>query len=255
MEGKFVEKEEVGKTEISLSSFFAILKNKILLIIAVIVVALAVGGDFAYLNVPKYTASGNLMVNVKLDENKGSQYNDTILAEKLMPTVVEFVTTEVVILRANEIYAEKGIDESQISVSSINIESAENSFIMSIKYAEKFNGDEAQTQLIVKEKLNSLFQAFGEKAQERQEGNSSAFKYFNMSITVSSLQEYPTVTVSNAKLKIMIFALVIGVVLGVAIALLVEYFDETVKSLDDVRKITGVDTIIGMEDLQNRGKK
>ena len=82
MEGKFVEKEEVGKTEISLSSFFAILKNKILLIIAVIVVALAVGGVFAYLNVPKYTASGSLMVNVKLDEkevkrilneNKGSQ--------------------------------------------------------------------------------------------------------------------------------------------------------------------------------------
>ncbi|MBE5757164.1 MAG: hypothetical protein E7342_05110 [Clostridiales bacterium] len=253
MEEKYVEKEEIGRAEISIASFFAILKSKIILIVIITLLAAIVGGVFAYFNVPKYTASGSIMVNVKLDENKVPSYNDTILTEKYIPTVASFITEEVVIKRANEIYAEKGIDSSNISTSAISIEVTENNFIIDIKYTEKFNGE--KTALIVKEKLTSLFEAIAEKTQERNASDPTTFKWFPISITINELQEYPSVSVSDAKIRIMIFAIVIGLVLSVIIALLIEYLDETVKSLDDVRKITNVNTVIGMEELQNRGKR
>jgi len=210
---------------ISLKELFQTLRKRILLIISVTLIAMIVSGVVSYFVLtPEYKSSTQILVNQSKEDQSVYNYNE-------VQTNVQLISTYSVILKSaailNEVKKELNLD---ISVSELNnnisVESTQNSQIMTVSVIDT---DPVNALKIA----NMVAEVFEKEIKE-------IMNVDNVTILpLANDQENQSPISPNPPLNIAIAA-VIGLFLGVAIAFLLEYLDNTVKTEQDIEKLLGI---------------
>ncbi|RVT63852.1 YveK family protein [Niallia taxi] len=210
---------------ISIKELFQTLRKRILLIISVTLIAMIVSGVISYFVLtPEYKSSTQILVNQSKEDQSVYNYNE-------VQTNVQLISTYSVILKSaailNEVKKELNLD---ISVSELNnnisVESTQNSQIMTVSVIDT---DPVNALKIA----NMVAEVFEKEIKE-------IMNVDNVTILpLANDQENKSPISPNPPLNIAIAA-VIGLFLGVAIALLLEYLDNTVKTEQDIEKLLGI---------------
>lgn len=208
---------------ISLKELFQTLKKRIVLIISIILIAMIGSGVVSYFVLtPVYKSSTQILVNQsKTDDTAFYNSNE-------VQTNIQLISTYSVILKSaailNNVKSELDLD---ISVSSLNnkitVESAQNSQIMTLSVTDS---DPA----LALEIANKTAEVFEKEIK----------KIMNVdNVTILPLaddQENQSPISPNPPLNIIIAA-VVGLLVGLCLAFLLEYLDNTVKTEQDVEKL------------------
>ncbi|MDS9472221.1 YveK family protein [Sporosarcina pasteurii] len=226
---------------ISLQDLFKTLRKRASLISFMTIIAVALAGiiSFSFLT-PIYQASTQILVNQTNQENSSLNSQD-------IQTNLQLINTYNVIIKSSAILT-KVIDELDLdeSVGSLNgkitVNSAQNSQVVTISVQDE---DPAQAVRIANATA-SVFQA----------EIVTLMNVDNVNVLApAEMAEKPSPIKPNPKLN-MAIAAVIGLMLGVGIAFLLEYLDTTMKTEQDIEEVLGL-PVLGLispipdEDLKN----
>ncbi|WP_257348279.1 YveK family protein [Pseudalkalibacillus decolorationis] len=207
---------------ISLKDIFETLKKRIALIIMITLIATAASAIISYFFLtPIYQSSTQILVNQSDSEQQ--QYSTTQIQ-----TSVEMINTYRVIIKSpailegviQELDLNQNVDQLNESIS-VNSEQNSQVFTVAVQNADP--------ELAVKI-ANTVAETF-------QKEIASIMKIDNVSILSNAeLPSSPSPIKPNPLLN-MAIAMVVGLMVGVGIAFLLEYLDNTIKSEQDIEKL------------------
>lgn len=210
---------------ISLRELFQTLKKRIVLIISITLVAMIISGVVSYfLITPEYKSSTQILVNQAKDDEALYNYNE-------VQTNIQLINTYSIILKSaailNDVKSDLNLD---ISISQLNnkisVESAQNSQVMTISVTDS-------NPKIALDIANKTAEVFEKEIKE-------LMKVDNVSILpLADDQENQSPVSPNPPLNIVIAAIV-GLIIGIGLAFLLEFLDSTVKTEQDIEKILGL---------------
>lgn len=176
---------------------------------------------------PKYQASTKLFIGKESSTDEKYNNNDIQMYQNLLKTYASIVKTNDLVSSALE---EKGINLSSESViSKLEVITTTNTQIMEVKYTST-NKEEAR------DVVEAITEEFIKKSE-------SLITNANVQVVESvRLPKYPVTPNKKLNISIGIFS---GFVLGIAIALILEYIDTTIKTKEDVEEFIGL-TVIGV---------
>ncbi|MFS0596025.1 Wzz/FepE/Etk N-terminal domain-containing protein [Peribacillus frigoritolerans] len=206
---------------ISIKDIFKTLKKRWKLIMLLTLIAALISGSISYfLLTPVYQSSTQILVNQKQSEN---QLDSTQIRSN-----IDMINTYSVIIKSPAIL-EKVIDELELDQSvdqlsqKITINSQENSQVFSLTIQDS---NPAKAVEIV----NTVSSIFQNEIKD-------IMKVDNVSILAKAeLKENPIPVKPNPLLNIAI-AVVVGLMAGIGLAFLLEYFDNTIKDEDDIERL------------------
>ena len=210
---------------ISLQELFATLKKRLWLIIALTILAVVIAGIVSYtLLTPIYQTSTQILVNQ--EKTEASQ-----LTNQNIQTDLQLINTYSVIIKSPTILDEVskqldlGLTVEQLN-SKITVSNAENSQVVNVSVQDP---DPA----IAVDIANSTANVFQERIIE-------LMSVDNVSIlSPAVLKEDPQPVEPNPMLN-MAIAAVIGLMLGVGIAFLLEYLDTSIKNDQDIEDMLDI---------------
>jgi len=210
---------------ISLKELFQTLRKRIFLIISVALIAMIVSGVVSYFVLtPVYKSSTQLLVNQAKEDQSVYNYNE-------VQTNVQLISTYSVILKSSAVLNEVKNDlQLNISVSELNdkitVESAQNSQIMTVSVTDP-------DPTVALDIANKTAEVFENEIKD-------IMSVDNVTILpLADDQENQSPVSPNPPLNIAI-AGVVGLLLGIGLAFLLEYLDNTVKTEQDVEKLLGL---------------
>ncbi len=211
--------------EISIKELFFILRKWIWLIVGLLVVSMVISGLVSFYVLDKeYQAFTTLMVGKPQDYKSENtlEYNDLILNQKLVSTYGELIKTRAV---SDKVIAnlKLPISYSQFG-SKVNVSLAKDTEIIKIQVTD---GDPA----LAADIANETAEVFMETVKE-------IMKVEN--VQVIDPAQMPTVPISPRPLMNIGIAGVLGVMLGIFIAFLKEFLDNSIKTPEYVEKYLGV---------------
>jgi capsular polysaccharide biosynthesis protein len=211
---------------VELSDYLRVLRRRWRLIVACVVIAVLAAGVFTFQATPQYASTAKLYVSATTGETS-ADYQGGLLAQQRVTSYVDLVTGEEV---AQQVIAELGVNESASALS------------------------DRTTAALVPETSNftvTVTDPNADRAQLLAQGMAETFAAFAAELDTPPGQRQPTVKVSvveQAKVEAspvspqpvrnLGLAVVLGLLLGVGLAVLRETLDTTVKSVDDVDAIT-----------------
>ncbi len=214
--------------EISIKELFFILKKWIWLIIGLLVISMVISGVISFYVLDKeYQAFTTLMVGKPQDYKSENtlEYSDLILNQKLVSTYGELIKTRAV--------SDKVIENLNLQInygqfaSKVNVSLVKDTEIIKIQVND---GDPA----LAADIANETAEVFMEKVKE-------IMRVEN--VQVIDPAQVPTAPVSPRPLMNIAIAGVLGIMLGVFIAFLKEFLDNTMKTPEDIEKYLGVPVI------------
>lgn len=216
---------------ISLQELFKTVKKRLSLIALITAIAITISGVISFVVLtPIYQASTQILVNQTKDESVGQ-----INAQDIQ-TNLQLINTYDGIIKSSAILS-KVIEELKLDTttaalnSSITVNSIQNSQILKIDVQ---NPDPAQAVNIA----NTTASVFQEEIV-------TLMNVDNVNILAAAeMAEKPSPVKPNPKLN-MAIAAVVGLMLGVGIAFLLEYLDTTMKTEQDIEDILGL-PILGL---------
>ncbi|PAD81686.1 capsular biosynthesis protein [Niallia circulans] len=207
---------------ISLKELFDTLKKRVSLIVSITLVAMIVSAVVSYFIItPEYKSSTQILVNQAKDDQSVYNYNE-------VQTNVQLINTYSVILKSaailNNVKKELDLDMTVSQLNSkITVESAQNSQIMTVSVTD----DDPAIALQI---ANTTAEVFEKEIKK-------LMKVDNVSILpLADDQENQSPISPNPTLNIAVAA-VVGLLIGVGLAFLLEYFDNTVKTEQDIENI------------------
>ncbi|TFJ93062.1 YveK family protein [Lentibacillus salicampi] len=211
---------------ISLKEIFEVIKKRILLIISFIVGAAVIAAVLSYFFLtPTYESSSMFVVNQK-EQDTSSQYTTNEIQ-----TNVELINTYNVIIKSPAIL-ENVIEELDLGYSvgqlesNLNVSSAENSQVVTVTATDPDPGRATNI-------ANATVQIFQQEIPDILNVN-------NVSIlSEAEVGSNPTPVSPKPLLNIAI-AIVLGGMVGVGLAFLLEYLDNTIKTEKDIEDKLGV---------------
>lgn len=211
--------------EISIKELFFILRKWVWLIVGLLVVSMVISGLVSFYVLDKeYQAFTTLMVGKPQDYKSENtlEYNDLILNQKLVSTYGELIKTRAV---SDKVIAnlKLPISYSQFG-SKVNVSLVKDTEIIKIQVTD---GDPA----LAADIANETAEVFMETVKE-------IMKVEN--VQVIDPAQVPTSPVSPRPLMNIGIAGVLGVMLGIFIAFLKEFLDNSIKTPEDVEKYLGV---------------
>lgn len=215
---------------ISLQELFTTLKKRLGLIIILTILAVIIAGVVSYtLLTPIYQTSTQILVNQE-------QTEATQLTNQNIQTDLQLINTYSVIIKSPAILdqvaqqLDLGLTAEQLN-SKITVSNAENSQVVNVSVED---ADPA----IAVDIANTTADVFQTEILE-------LMNVDNVSIlSPAVLKEDPTPIKPNPMLN-MAIAAVIGLMLGLGIAFLLEYLDTTIKSDQDIEDVLGI-PVLGM---------
>ena len=211
--------------EISIKELFFILRKWVWLIIGLLVVSMVISGLVSFYVLDKeYQAFTTLMVGKPQDYKSENtlEYNDLILNQKLVSTYGELIKTRAV---SDKVIAnlKLPISYSQFG-SKVNVSLVKDTEIIKIQVTD---GDPA----LAADIANETAEVFMETVKE-------IMRVENVQIIDPA--QVPTSPISPRPLMNIGIAGVLGVMLGIFIAFLKEFLDNSIKTPEDVEKYLGV---------------
>lgn len=228
---------------ISLKDLIQTIKKRTVLIITITLIAMIGSGIVSYFVLtPEYKSSTQILVNQTKDDQSLYNFNE-------VQTNVQLISTYSIIIKSaailNEVKNELNLN---ISVSELNskivVESAENSQIMNVSVTDS-------NPKLALEIVNKTAEVFEREIKKIM----SVDNVTNLPLAEDQLNQGPISP--NPTLNILI-AGVIGLIISVGIAFLLEYIDNTVKTEQELENLLGLPvlggiTIIG-ENMENKKK-
>lgn len=213
---------------ISLKEIFAVLKKRILMILTIIISFAAIALLVSYfLITPTYKASASIVVNQ--EENVDvSTLNNAIQSNISLINTYKIVMTSPVVL-------DKVADDMNLSLSAselkekLEVTSEANTQIITVTVSDT-NHEKAA------ELANTVVQVFQDEIPELM--NLENVKPLSLAETVDN----PSPTSPNILLNIAVAA-ILGAIIGIGIAFLLEHLDNTVKTESDIEKRIGLPVV------------
>ncbi|MCA0987060.1 YveK family protein [Guptibacillus algicola] len=209
----------------SLKEIFEVLKKRLSLILLITLVATATSGIVSYfLLTPIYQASTQILVNQKESSENGFDYNQ-------VKTNVELINTYSVIIKSPTILDEV-TDKVDLNISTsdlnekITVSNEQNSQVVSIEVKD---ADPAVAVKIA----NTTAKVFENKI-------SNIMNVDNVSVLSEANFEGTPNPVDPKPILNMVIALVVGLMVGVGLAFLLDYLDNTIKDENDIEKLLGL---------------
>ncbi|PKG23712.1 YveK family protein [Niallia nealsonii] len=207
---------------ISLKELFQTLKKRIALIVSITLIAMIISGVVSYfLITPEYKSSTQILVNQAKD-------SESIYSQNEVQTNIQLINTYSVIIKSaailNNVRNDLKLDMSVAELNNkISVESAQNSQIMTVSVADP---DPA----LALEIANKTAEVFEKQIKK-------LMKVDNVNILpLADDQENQSPVSPNPPLNIVIAA-VVGLIVGIGLAFLLEYLDNTVKTEQDIEKL------------------
>ncbi|WP_039043092.1 YveK family protein [Sporosarcina sp. ZBG7A] len=215
---------------ISLQELLNVLKKRLIMIVAIAILAITVAGVVSYLVLtPIYQSSTQILVNQDKVEQQPFNSQD-------IQTDLQLINTYNVIIKSPAILSivieklDMDTTPSQLT-EQITVDSAQNSQVINISVTDT----EPYKAVDI---ANTTGEVFQEEIQK-------LMKVDNVNIlSPAELSENPKPLKPNPKLNMAIGA-VVGLMIGVGIAFLLEYLDTTIKNETDAEELLGL-PILGL---------
>lgn len=226
---------------ISLKEIFEVLKKRIILILSLVVAAALISAVVSYFVItPMYESSSQFIVNQN-EEEEAAQYDKNDIQSN-----VELINTYNVIIKSPAILDEV-IDELDLSIgtgqleSKLDVSSAEDSQVVTVKATD------ADPEMATK-MANTTVEVFQNEIPD-------LMNVDNVKVLSTAESKPNPSPVSPQPLLNIAIAIVLGAMVGVGLAFLLEYLDNTVKSEDDLEKklnisVLGVVSRVDDDDIQ-----
>lgn len=225
--------------EIELYDLWEIIRRRLNLILTLTMASVLVSGIISvFVLKPEYEATATILVQSQNLENQ-NMYNDIMANQKLVKTYAE-------IIKSRQI-AEDVIQHLQLDVTTeellekVRVEAANESLVTSITVTDQ-NPEKAA--LIA----NSFAESFYNNIH-------SIMKVDNVSILDEAKWESAPKPVRPKPLVNMAIALVLGLMVGVGLALLLEYLDKTIKTEEQVETLLEIPVLGVIADFEVKKKK
>ena len=224
---------------ISLQELFGVIKKRLIMILSITVLAAVVAGAISYLFLtPIYQSSTQLLVNQK--ETKDS----SIYQNNQVQTNVQLINTYNVIIKSpailDEVINQLNLDYTVAELTkNVTVASEANSQVFTVSVQDP---DPEQAQAIV----NTIANVFQQKIKTIMSINNVTV------LAKADLSENPSPIKPNSKLNIAI-GFVVGLMLSVGIAFLLEYLDNTVKTEKQLEELLEL-PILGVITEVTKGK-
>lgn len=222
---------------ISLQDIFKTLKKRTALIISITVIAVIIATVISfYILTPIYQASTQVLVNQNKEDTLQQMTSADIQSNlQLINTYNEIIKSPAILSIVIE-NLDLSMTPNQLS-SKITVSNANNSQVLNVNVQdENYN--------VAADMANQVVGVFKEEVPK-------LMNVDNVNILSPAVyMENPTPIKPNKMLNIAI-ALVIGLMIGIGIAFLLEYLDTTVKSELDVQEIIGLPLIGVVSPIQN----
>jgi capsular polysaccharide biosynthesis protein len=224
--------------ELELRQYWNIMRKRWILVISIPIIAAIVSALLSFFVLkPQYEADTTLLVNQKPENNPALQYQTVMANQALVSTYSNIIKSrtieQTVIDNLNLPYTVKQLD-GMITVSSPN-----QSEVIDVKVVD---GSQAEATHIANE-LASVFQRKAETLMDVK----------NVQIVdPATVVSNPTPVKPNKKLNIAI-AFILGLMVSVGIAFLLEYLDNRLRTEEDVTRYLGLPvlgTIVDYEDVE-----
>lgn len=213
-----------------LRDYVRILHRNWILILILLVLGLAGGAGYAALQAPKYVASTQLYVSVRTDgAATGDLVQGTTFARQMVTSYVDVVGTALVL---EPVIDELGLDDSVASLSSrVSATTPLNTVLIDISVTD---GDPEQAAAIA----NTVASSFQDAVQNTLERPAAegAVSPVQINVTEPAVAS-PTPTSPNTRMLIVLGGL-LGLALGVAIAVLRTVLDNRIHTLHDIETLT-----------------
>ena len=211
-----------------LMEYFNIVKKRILLVILITIGATALSGILSYfVIVPTYKADISVIIGKIENSSEVSQvsYNEVIMYQKLVKTYSEFAKS-------------RRVSEHVIEALGLKMDPSQLQAMVSV--APK--GDTEFLTITIKSKdPKAAMDIANQLARSLKYISNDVKKVDNVQLLDEALE--PTMPDNpNPKLN-MAIAFFIGLMISLGIAFLLEYLDNTVKSQEDIEKLTGIPVI------------
>lgn len=210
---------------ISLQELFTTLKKRIGLIALMTILAITIAGVVSFLILtPIYETSTQILVNQEQSE-AAQAINQNIQADLQLINTYSVIIKSPVIL--DQVASDLGLDVSAEQLNNqITVATAQNSQVVNISVRD-------ENPAIAVDIANTTAAVFEKEIK-------GLMKVDNVSILSKAvLKENPSPVAPNPMLN-MAIAAVVGLMLGVGIAFLLEYLDTTIKNNQDIEDILGI---------------
>lgn len=208
---------------ISLKELFDTIKKRLTLIISITLIAMIVSGIVSYFIItPEYKSSTQILVNQAKADSSAALNTGEVQAN------VQLISTYSVILKSaailNIVKEELNLDMSVSTLNSkITVENAQNSQVMTVSVTDS----DPTVALQIANKTAEVF--------EKEIKNIMTIDNVKV-LPLAEDQENQAPISPNPPLNIVIAA-VVGLMIGVGLAFLLEYLDNTVKTEQDIEKL------------------
>lgn len=208
--------------ELDLKSLIQMLLNRWwILVVSVLVFTLTAGIISFFILDPIYQANTTLYIVKKVEKEGDLAYNDLLISTQLVKDYRELAKSKLV---ANKVISELGL-------TNITAEQLSNKLNVSLKNETRV------IQITVEDKDPVLASTLANKAAEVfREKVVEIMQVEN--VQVIDVAEIPAKPVKPNKQMNMAIAFVIGLMIGAGIIFMIEYFDNTIKTSEDVKKYT-----------------
>lgn len=231
---------EKEKSVLTFKDIWYLIKKYIILELAIVVAALALGVAYTFIRQDEYMASVSVMVQAKYsDTGSSSDMNYVPYTNYYIQNVCDFLSTDIVVSTASERCGE------QVSARSISTASEDNRWIIGVSYTDV-------TPELAREKLMAVIESAEEIAQLKDE-DTGEFVYFMGSVTLPVLGAARAVPIDPTA-KIMVIAFILGVILAFVAAFVLYLVNDRITGVDRVESITGMKNIQKITYIKDKKK-
>ncbi|MGG0739339.1 YveK family protein [Niallia taxi] len=207
---------------ISLKELFQTLKKRITLIISITLIAMIISGVVSYFIItPEYKSSTQILVNQAKD-------SESMYSQNEVQTNIQLINTYSIIIKSaailNEVRNELGLDMSVAELNSkISVESEQNTQVMTVSVTDS-------NPVVALEIANKTGSVFEEQIKK-------LMNIDNVNILPLADDQENQSPISPKPFLNIAIAAVLGGIIGISLAFLLEYLDSTVKTEQDIEKL------------------
>ena len=213
---------------LSIKDIVNILRKRLSMIIVITLVTTigAIGLTYFVIE-PTYTTTAEVLIGKKNSDEQGKEYNssDVQMYQKLMGTYAKVVKSKDVIKRAIE-SGNLNLTAGQIS-SALTVTTSDADQILILSYTSKKPQEGVEV-------LNPLIEEFDKTSKEI---------ISNGEMFVLTAPEMPSNPTSPNKKMNVLVGIALGLMIGVSLALFLEYIDDSVKTNEDIEGLLEVPVI------------